>query len=178
MFADDLILVSSTKIGLQRSLNQLYEYCCKWKLSVNIDKTKIIVFGRGGGLRKYEKWYYNGKQVSVISFHGYLGVDFSWTGQWFQAQKTLSEQANGALYSPTNCLHKFGTLPIDIAWKLFDANILPILLYGSEIWGFHPAKDFEKMHNKMMRFTLKLYNNTSIVAMRGELGSFKSEYLL
>ena len=28
--------------------------------------------------------------------------------------------------------------------KLFDAMILPILTYGSEIWGFHPAPDIDR----------------------------------
>ena len=139
-------------------------------MSVNTGKTKIIVFRRGGGLKKYENWLYNGQKVSVTSFHSYLGVVFSWTGLWFQAQKALSEQASRALFSLTGCLNKFGTLPVDVALKIFDTKILPILLYGSEIWGFHPAPDVEKVYNKMLRFVLKLFKNTSTIALRGELG--------
>ena len=150
LFADDLTLVSSSRIGLQRLLNQLYEYCCKWKLSVNTDKTKIIVFRRGGGLKNYEKWFYNGQRVSVISFYSYLGVVFSWTGLWFQAQKALSEQASRALFCLTNSLHKFGTLPVDIALKIFDAKILPILLYGTEI-------EDSIQHRISKKYTIKCY---------------------
>ena len=126
---------------------------------MNTDKTKIIVFRRGGGLKNYEKWFYNGQRVSVISFYSYLGVVFSWTGLWFQAQKALSEQASRALFCLTNSLHKFGTLPADIALKIFDAKILPIVLYGTGIWGFHPAQDVAKIHNKTLHMILKLYKS-------------------
>ena len=91
-------------------------------------------------------------------------------GQWFQAQKCLSDQANRALFSLKGCLFKFGTPPPTLALTIFDCKILPILLYGSEVWGFHPAKDTEKVHNSMMRYILSLYPNTSVIAIRGELG--------
>ena len=42
LFADDAVLVSETPEGLQRSLDSLNEYCNKWNLTVNIQKTKIV----------------------------------------------------------------------------------------------------------------------------------------
>jgi len=50
LFADDAVLISETREGLQKSLDSLYEYCCKWKLTVNVEKTKIMVFRKGGRL--------------------------------------------------------------------------------------------------------------------------------
>jgi hypothetical protein len=41
-------------------LDTLYNYTEKWKLSVNINKTKIVVFRNAGILRDDEKWYYYG----------------------------------------------------------------------------------------------------------------------
>ena len=41
-------------------LDTLYNYTEKWKLSVNINKTKIVAFRNAGILRDDEKWYYNG----------------------------------------------------------------------------------------------------------------------
>ena len=36
MYADDLVLMSQTKEGLQKCLDRLYEYCQKWKLVVKV----------------------------------------------------------------------------------------------------------------------------------------------
>ena len=56
--------------------------------------------------------------------------------------------------------------------KVFDTNILPILLYGSEIWGFHKAVDIERVQFKFCRYVLRLYSNTSNLVVTGELGRF------
>ena len=38
MFADDLIILSTSKDGLQKSLDELDLYCKKWDLEVNLKK--------------------------------------------------------------------------------------------------------------------------------------------
>lgn len=50
LFADDMVILSNSPDDLQCSLNLLYNYCEKWCLQVNVDKTKIVVFrNRGPG---------------------------------------------------------------------------------------------------------------------------------
>ena len=38
MYADDLVMISRTKEGLQRQIDSLHEYCQTWKLAINIKK--------------------------------------------------------------------------------------------------------------------------------------------
>ena len=47
-WADDIILVSDTPQGLQQKLNILEEQSTRLGVKVNLDKTKIIVFRKGG----------------------------------------------------------------------------------------------------------------------------------
>ena len=42
LFADDMIILSESRVGLQNGLNNLSEYCDKWGLQVNIEKTKCV----------------------------------------------------------------------------------------------------------------------------------------
>ena len=44
LFADDLVLLSPTKEGLQQHLDILHRFCQTWALTVNLIKTKIMVF--------------------------------------------------------------------------------------------------------------------------------------
>lgn len=37
-------------------------------------------------------------------------------------------------------------LPIDIQLELFDAKVVPILLYSAEIWGFENCNIVENFH--------------------------------
>ena len=48
MYADDMVIFSETKEGLQKGLNNLDVYCWKWDISVNTRKTKVVVFRKGG----------------------------------------------------------------------------------------------------------------------------------
>ena len=47
LFADDAVLFSESAEGLQSSLNNLNKYCNKWNITVNVEKTKIVIFHKG-----------------------------------------------------------------------------------------------------------------------------------
>ena len=51
-------------------------------------------------------------------------------------------------------------LPIDIQCELFDQLIMPILLYGCEIWGFQNLDQIERFHRKFLK-SLKLNRSTA-----------------
>lgn len=44
LYADDTILMSESKNDLQYQLDCFFQYCKDWKLTVNFDKTKVVVF--------------------------------------------------------------------------------------------------------------------------------------
>ena len=48
MYAVDLVLMSRSESGLQILLNRLGEYCRKWPMEVNIEKTKAMKFSGNG----------------------------------------------------------------------------------------------------------------------------------
>ena len=48
LFADDMILLSQTVIGLQTQLNSLFSAASRLQLKVNMNKSNIVVFRKGG----------------------------------------------------------------------------------------------------------------------------------
>ena len=56
LLADDIILLSETVIGLQIQLNNLKQAASDLQLKVNMDKSNIVVFRKGGYLGAREKW--------------------------------------------------------------------------------------------------------------------------
>ena len=48
LYADDIILLSSTQGGLQKSLDVLEKFCTSWKLEVNEQISKVILFNSNG----------------------------------------------------------------------------------------------------------------------------------
>ena len=56
----------TTPCGLQNQLDSLKVCCDRLKMEVNTDKTKVMVFRKGGHLSKHEKWYYDGAEMEVV----------------------------------------------------------------------------------------------------------------
>ena len=44
LYADYTVLMAESSSNLQTLLDQFYLYCDTWKMKVNVDKTKIVVF--------------------------------------------------------------------------------------------------------------------------------------
>ena len=77
LFADDVVLLSYTPVGLQHQLNLLARNADALDLTVNLEKSNIVVFRNGGYLARCEKRYYKDCVVKVVNAYKYLGVWFS-----------------------------------------------------------------------------------------------------
>lgn len=168
LFADDTLLLAETLPDLQNLLNKLSTYCEKWNITVNTDKTKVLVFKRSNRPEDFDIFYGN-VRLDVVRNFIYLGVNVTSNGNFSHAQKHLSEQASKALYSLG---HIFDTnvLCVNDKLKLFDSLILPILNYGCEIWSFSKSQDAERIHLKFLKQILGVRKQTCNLAVYGELG--------
>ena len=77
LFADDVILLSETIIGLQTQLNSLFSAVSRLQLKVNRNKSNIVVFRKGGYLGARERWVYDDCMMKVVNSYRYLGICFS-----------------------------------------------------------------------------------------------------
>ena len=84
LFADDLTLLASTVIGLQNQLNALFVAAKRLGLTVNLDKSNVMVFRKGGYLAAKERWFWDDQKVEVVNTYKYLELICS-TGQSFTA---------------------------------------------------------------------------------------------
>ena len=133
MYADDLIILSSSHDGLQQCLNSLSKYCDQWKLQVNSNKSKYMTFCKNNTKYK-QNFNINNSPLENVTEFTYLGITVNAACNFKDALSILSSKANRALLALNNRF-KIKFLPIKAALKLFDSTITPILLYGSEVWG-------------------------------------------
>ena len=175
MYADDTVLFANSKENLQKCLNGLQQYCDKWKLQINADKTKVLVFSK----RKIDKSNINftigGEIIEIVDEFKYLGVKFSYNGNFHTNTKDLEIQGNRALFSVIKKARK-ENLPVDMQFELFDRMVVPVILYGCEIWGYKKRIILERLHLKFCKMVLKLKQSTPNVMVYGEAGRFCLEY--
>ena len=77
-------------ISLPSLINITSVFCLCKKMDVNLSKTKIVVFRNGGFLRNYEKWYFRGKRIEVVSAYKYMGLTITPRLIWTRAKETLA----------------------------------------------------------------------------------------
>ena len=183
MFADDLILMSESAEGLKKCINRLENYCHKWGLFVNIDKTKIVIFNKGGLKYSKHKFYINGKEIEIVNKYCYLGIIFSACGSFTKACDALYDKALKAFYKFKQ-LHPQNN--VKLALRLFDALIVPILTYAGVVWGplyaHRISKDnfsstcndspIERLNVKLCKYILGVHKKSTNNAVRGELGRY------
>ena len=170
IYADDIILMATTASDLQKALDILENYCIRWKLTVNVIKTKIVIFRKGGRLPLNIKFTYTGVEIEIVNKYSYLGVLFTSGGLCFKTQKTLAGQALKAIFTLNKYLYKFTSFKVSHVLDLFDRLIAPILNYSSEVWGFHKSHDVETVHLHFCKKLLGVKQSTQNDFVYGELG--------
>ena len=170
LYADDTVLLSETKEDLQRQINVLSEFCADWKLKVNVQKSKIVIFSKGR-MPQNLSFYYDGLKLEIVKEFSYLGVLFSRSGNFLKAKKTQVDKALSAMYDVIR-KGKFHNLSIECLLDLFDKVVKPILLYGCEVWGYGDIHIIERVHLKFCKLILNIKKSTPDCMVYGELGRY------
>ena len=89
--------MAESSSNLQTLLDRLYLYCDTWKMKVNVDKTKRIVFSKGR-LPRNLIFNSNRTNIEIVKDFNYLGIYFSQTGSFKVCKNHLSEKAIKAMY--------------------------------------------------------------------------------
>ena len=171
LFADDMVILGNSTSDLQTRLDLLKTYCDRWGLVVNVDKTKIVVFRKRGGLRLDEKWDYNGLSIDTVDSFNYLGTVFYYTGNFNCNVNTLAGKALKALNVLTLSTRKY-PIKYSTLFQLFDAFVGSILHYSCEIWGFGKFRQLERVHLKFCKQLLNVSKSTCSIGVYGELRRF------
>ena len=132
LYADDVILMSTTRAGLQNKLNQLDNYCCDWGLQINTEKTKVVVFTRNDPKTPLI-FSCGNNMIQTVEQQKYLGIVFHKNGTFHTAQEHLVKQANKAWHSLKRAV-RGKEVKVQTMTTLFDTLIKPIMTYGAEVW--------------------------------------------
>ena len=170
LYADDIIIFANNAKELQESLDELLCYCQRWKLIVNTNKTKIMGFRKSGRIPNNLRFTYNNAEIEIVTKFTYLGIVFTSSGSFSEAQNVLAGQAQKAIFQMNKYLYKFTDISIQHRLDLFDKLVSPILCYSSEVWGFIHGKAIEKVHLQFCKRILGVKKTTQNDFIYGDLG--------
>ena len=170
MFADDIVLLTDSAEGLQNSINRLVEFCNGWDLSINIEKTKVLIFNKPTCSTQFVIY---DSPLEQVREYKYLGIMLSEKSIFKSTSKLLANQANKALFSLMKTLSNLSYPKPSLMCYLFDLLVRPVLNYASEIWNFTVSEyndSPEIVHCRFCKFVLGVNTNAPNLAVYGELG--------
>ena len=136
LYADDMVLIAETPAALQRQLDALAQFCTGWDMEVNLVKTKVVTF-RPTRRRQPSQhhWAFQGQHVEQVESYKYLGVIFhAWQGI-MQAPIHLAQSGHRAMYAMQGMCYSQGITDPSIRAHMWQQLVLPVVSYGSEVWG-------------------------------------------
>jgi hypothetical protein len=126
MYADDLLILSESNLGLQEAMNRLHGYCSQWGLTVNTKKTKFMV--TKSQIQGANKLTFNNEIIEQVFSFKYLGIEFGYDGSNLITQNDLYKKGLKAYFKLIRSLNPAPKPHISL--HLFDHLTKPILLYG------------------------------------------------
>ena len=139
-------------------------------MKVNSNKSKVVHF-RGTHIPVSDFIFRCGQEVlQTVCDYDYLGLlineflDFTYTSQ------AVAKSANRALGLIICKAKAYGGMPYSCFTKLYNALVLPIITYGSAIWGDKSYSHIDAVHNKACRFFFGVGKYTPNAAIQGEMG--------
>ena len=97
-YADDIILISKSALGLQNLLNCLHKFGEEWKMKVNTTKTKWITFHKKNKVNKSEIFRIGNANISNVAEFVYLGLKINAAGCFKESLNLLSDKQKGPAF--------------------------------------------------------------------------------
>ncbi|KAI5706807.1 hypothetical protein M8J75_011542 [Diaphorina citri] len=169
-YADDLVLLGSSQVDLQKKLNLLKQYCDVFSLCVNVAKTKIVIFRKSGGLPRNCNFLYAGERLDIVKEFTYLGIKFSSSGLFRIESEHAYIKGKAATAKICEIVKNSKTPNLEVWIKLFEAVVLATSFYCAEVWAWRYVDDLERIQTFFFKSLLYLTRSTPGHYLRIELG--------
>ena len=132
VYADDVVLLSWSSLGLQALLEGMHAFCQGLGLTISPSKTEVVVFNGTAS----STWHVGQHQLPQSASFKYLGLVFHESGSMSPAFAKLAQNGKGvaarlnAKHEALMCSKSFPMMR-----RLFDAVVRPTVSYGCEVWA-------------------------------------------
>ena len=134
LYADDLVLLALDAECLQKLISKLEEFCLRWGLSVNMTKTKVMIFNSQGRMLNCSKGFeFGSDSIQATKSYTYLGITFNLCGSFKDAMEALRQNALRSYFSLKKLID-WKYLKRSSTIKLIDVLVIPVLTYSCQIW--------------------------------------------
>jgi len=142
------------------------------KLELNVDKSKVLVFSKGGKGKKM-KWRWGGKEIEEVQNFKYLGFTFNRKRNYKEHIAELARKGRIAVKKIWGLGERMCRNDFIRRWNLFRYLVQSVLNYGVELWGWEERVELEKIMMDYIRWLFGLDFCTPRYIISREIGMEK-----
>ena len=172
-YADDIVLLAENEKDLNKLLHTLENWCSRWRVLINTDKTKVMHFRRRRIKQSSFPFRVGNTELETVDKYKYLGTTIGCFPDDSVITEELSKsgsRALGQIISKTKS-------NLDVGYKtftrLFHSGVAPILDYGSGAWCIGNSVNcgkLDKIEQCAVRYFAGLPKNSPILTLAGDIG--------
>ena len=168
LFADDFVGVSDSGEELQKLIDVVHTYCCKWRLKANVSKSAVMVFARDA---VEGDWKWGENSLPKVCKYTYLGIDIQCNGAWDAHIKRVVENGRKKVNQLHSVISNRGG-NLSARRLLLLSVVRPTLEYGSEVWEGNKSQTaaLESVMLGGAKRILGCSSKTCNEAVRGDMG--------
>ncbi|UYV79876.1 hypothetical protein LAZ67_18000954 [Cordylochernes scorpioides] len=175
LYADDIVILGESNINLQLKINLLKKYLEENCLTLNQNKSKIMVFRNGGRTARSETWFWDQQPLTIVAKYTYLGYPLTTKISTQYASQYFRKKELNAINALWRILTKARIKSFTSVMKLLDTIVLPTLLYAAPMWAINQLKTVNNTQDAFLRRLLDLPNFTPGYVLRRECGRISTE---
>ena len=176
LYADDIVLISGKETDLQHMLDYMKQWCFKWKLKLNVEKSKIVHFRRKNVTRTEFPFHFGENELEIIDRYKYLGIIIDEYLNYDVTAQMLSESAGRALGGIINKFKSLKGMGFRTFEKMYLTGVTSVAEYAADIWGFKDISACNTVQNRAMRYYMGVHRFAPIAGMRGDFGWSCTKY--
>ena len=153
-YADDTVLIAESPEDLQAIMDAVVRHSNNNGLSLNVTKTKVLVFSKQ---RKPVDVVVNGSRLEQVSSYKYLGAQVNEQCDCKKEIRARIELARSTFFQMRNFFTR-RDLSLDLRMRMVRCYVFSVLLYGCESWTLDPGieKNIEAFEMYIYRRMLRI----------------------
>jgi hypothetical protein len=153
MYADDLVAISDKATDIERLIRTFEKVTQQCGLTMNVKKTCImslkqfkedaqrrVIKGQEIDVANFDITFRN-ESIELVEHFPYLGCIVSRDQSMEKEIETRLAKASAAFNMLRNIIWYRKSVSIEAKFRIFRACVLPVLLYGSEVWSLTVAQE-------------------------------------
>lgn len=148
-------------------MRRMKRYLEKRDLVLNTNKSKLMVFKKGRGTKKKEKWKWGDKEIEEKKLQ-ISRIPFPEKRRHRETHRGCGKENDNSI--KTNMGNRTENVEKSFderRMKIYESLARSIMLYAAEIWWWSGAEKLENLQKKYIKWTLGLdYNTPTYIVLK------------